>query len=1119
MPADVSEWLGLLGLERYASNFADNDIDLQLLSELSDADLKEIGIASLGHRKKLLTAIEQLGSAESPSEKTERTSGEAERRQLTVMFCDLAGSTEMSQQLDPEDLREVNRAYQDACKTAIERYEGFVARYMGDGVLAYFGYPRAHEDDAERAVLAAMDIVESMSALNDRFASLCQSSLGVRLGIATGPVVVGDLIGEGASQESAVVGETPNLAARLQSVAGIGSIAISPSTRTLTGGRFEYEDLGTQTLKGIAEPMQIWRVVASSTSESRFEAMHQSELTPLVGRNHESGLLLERWEYAREGDGQVVFFSGEPGIGKSRITESLCRQIEADDPVIIRYQCSAYHNNSVLRPVIEQLERDADIRPGDSSATRLEKLERLASSAAESMPQIHKILASLLSISTEDTDPRLDMAPELLKEATLEALVLLIEARGEEHPMLLLFEDAHWSDPTSLEFLGNLISRIQSLPILLIITFRLEFSPPWDGPSYITSLRLNRLNRGRAIELIEGIPGGGAIPTEVRDQIIERADGVPLYLEELARAVLETKENQSESASTAKGESTPAMAIPETLHDSLMSRLDRSDAMREVAQVAAVIGREFSFDLLSRVSSLDQQALQAALDSLEESALVFRKDPKPSNQYMFKHALVQDAAYESLLKVNRRSLHSRIAEALERHFPDIAKSDPELLAYHYSTGGDEKSARRYWLKAGQRSIRQNAHNEAVSQLQRCLDTIDTIADDKERARSEIEIRVALGVSLVGKEGGASQLVNENYLRAQDLCLQLNDTEHLYPVIWGLWFHHLLRSDLSRASELADQLLELSESLEDEALILEAHHCQWAVKYISGDLTSAIHHCDAGTGLYRPDKHHGLTYTYGGHDPGACALCVSGISLWLLGYPEQSMKKLAEADQLAIELNHTRSQANTLRMSMFVYLLSRNLNQSEHNASELLELAESDAMLDNLKLAGGVLGWVKFCRGEREQGLASMRESIEVWRSQRTPWTAIPISLAALAFGEMGDVETGLELIEEALGASTGDDLKWVMAELYRVKAVLLLQRGEQFRDEAESLFRQAAEVAKTQKAKSLELRVAIDLARFLQAQNRKNEARETITPVYEWFTEGLDTDDLVTARQLVQDLA
>jgi len=1109
MSIDISEWLGLQGLEQYLPNFVDNDIDLQLLVELTDADLKELGIVSLGHRKKLLSAIENIEDPGIAASMPEESGGEAERRQLTVMFCDLVGSTELSQKLDPEDLREVNRAYQDCCKTAIERYEGYVARYMGDGVLAYFGYPRAHEDDPERAILSGLDIVESMSALNDKLGALCQSNLAVRVGVATGPVVVGDVIGEGASQENAVVGETPNLAARLQGMAAIDTVVIGPSTFNLARGHFEYEDLGFHPLKGIAEPVQIRRVIAPSVSESRFEAMHNSALTPLVGRMHEAGLLFERWEYAKEGDGQVVFFSGEPGIGKSRITESLCAQIDADNPVVVRYQCSAYHNTSVLRPVIEQLERDAGIKASDSPSSRLEKLEQLISPDAPRMPQMLKIIANLLSIAPDDTDGQLDMAPEQLKEATLEALVTQVETCGRGRPILLVFEDAHWSDPTSLEFLGLLISRLQFLPLLLVITFRLEFTPPWDGPSYITSLRLNRLSRSRAINLIESVSGASDLPPEVREQIIEKADGVPLYLEELTKAVVETGTSGAEAA----------MSIPGTLHDSLMSRLDRSATMREVAQVAAVIGREFSFDLLASVSALGKEALKDALDLLEESALVFPRGPDPSSRYIFKHALVQDAAYESLLKVNRRSLHARIAVALEKEFPDLAASDPELLAYHYTEGGLEEPARRCWLKAGQRSIRQNAHSEAVSQLGHCLDRIDSITDDNARVRNEIEIRVALGVSLVGKEGGASSLVVENYTRAHDLCLQLDDTEHLYPVLWGLWFHHLMRSDLSRASELADRLLEFSEKLRNEALILEAHHCQWAVKYISGDLASAIHHCDAGTELYRPEKHHGLTHIYGGHDPGACALCVSGISLWLLGFPEQSLAKLDQADHLAAELDHTRSQANTLRMSLFVFVLSGDLDRVEQNARALLELAESDEMLDNLKLANGTLGWVRFCRGDKQGGMALMRESINLWRTQKTPWTAISISLGAIALGELGEVSAGLELIEDSIGASTGDDLQWTMAELYRVKAELLLKRDGGTPDEAETTFCEAIRIAKVQNAKSLELRAAVGLAGMLREQGKIAEARNTIMPVYNWFTEGLETPDLVQARQLVNDLA
>ncbi len=1119
MPEDVSQWLLQLGLGQYTSNFTDNDIDIQLLVELTDADLKELGISSLGHRKRIIGAIALLEGDALAADTSPIVSTEAERRQLTVMFCDLAGSTELSQSLDPEDLREVNRAYQDACKEAIDRYEGYIARYMGDGVLAYFGYPRAHEDDAARAIHAGLAIVESITRLDHTLGSRFAIELGVRVGIATGPVVVGDLIGEGASQESAVVGETPNLAARLQAAADIGNVVVGGATFKLAGGRFEYEDMGTQPMKGIAQPVQVWKVIGQSDSVSRFEAMNQSALTPLVGRKHETGLLLERWEYAREGDGQVVFFSGEAGIGKSRITESLCTQIASDDPVIIRYQCSAYHESSALRPVIEQLERAAGINSNDTAAVRLEKLNALTSMAVVRMPLAPQVIANLLSIPLEGDFSPLQLTPEQVKEATFEALLAQIEAFAQERPVLIFFEDIHWSDPTSLEFIGHLVEKAQGLSLLLVVTFRLEFTPPWDGPSHITSLRLNRLSRSRAIEVIESLPGSDMIAERLREQILQKADGVPLFLEELSRAIIETVMENEGIGDEASSDSASTISIPGTLHDSLMARLDRSASMREVAQIASVIGREFSLDLLLAVSTLDAPTLQSALDLLIDAALVFPKGAGENQQFIFKHALVQDAAYESLLRARRKSLHADTANALEQQFPDTAENDPELLAYHFSEAGLDEQARRYWLKAGRRSVRQNAHDEAVSQLERCLLLLESIADDKARQHQEIEIRVALGVSLVGKEGGASSLVRDNYNRALELCLQLDEIEHQYPVLWGLWFHYLMQSNLPAASELAERLLELSENLGDEALILESHHCQWAVKYLSGDLASALQHCDAGIDIYRPQKHHALAHTYGGHDPGACGLSVSGLSLWLLGYRDQSRNKLIQADSLAMELNHTQTMANTLRMSLLVCALGRDLDEIELKARELDEFAKTDPMMDNLQLATGLLGWVGFCRGNREEGMARILASLNRWTEQRTPWTAIPISLAAEAMGNNDQPQQGLRLVEDTISALASDDVQWPMAELYRIKAGLLLKPGNENRVEAEKAFEKAIDVAREQDAKSLQLRASFDFARYCQAEDRQEQAYKSLKPVHDWFDEGFDNAELKQAELLLAELA
>ena len=734
---DLARWLDELGLGQYAAAFAHNDVDFDVLPHLSNQDLKELGL-SLGHRKKLLTAIESLSTeatdradaaADDSSIVRSSAQPEAERRQLTVMFCDLVGSTALSGHLDPEELREVIRAYQGVCTTAIKRYEGFVARYVGDGILAYFGYPLAHEDDAERALHAGLGVVEAVGELKETMGRNKGVDLAVRVGVATGLVVVGDLIGEGASEESAAIGETPNLAARLQGLAEPNAVVIAPNTRRLAAGRFEYTDLGTHKLKGIAGPVHAWRVIAASEVASRFDAAHEFGVTPLVGREHESGLLLERWEQVKKGEGQVVLLSGEPGIGKSRITETLREQVTADDPIRLRYQCSPYHTNSALYPIIDQLERAARFDRNDPPDAKLDKLEALLAQSAERVEEAAPLFAALLSISVGDRYPHVGLTPEQQKEKTLKVLVAQLRSLSRHQSVLMIFEDVHWADPTSLELLDMIVEQAPRVRVLALITFRPEFTPPWTGHTYITSLALNRLSRELSAAMLEKVTRGKELPEEVRDQIVAKSDGIPLFVEELTRTVVESGLLTEQAERYELSGPLPPLAIPTTLKDSLMARLDRLAPVKKVALAAAVIGREFGYELLAAVSGLKDNKLQEALEQLVNANLIFRRGTTPAAaSYRFKHALVQNAAYESLLRSTRQQLHARIADALETHFPDIADTQPEVLAHHYTEAELTERAIGYWQRAGEHAAKRAAHVEAISHLSRGLGMLTTLAD-------------------------------------------------------------------------------------------------------------------------------------------------------------------------------------------------------------------------------------------------------------------------------------------------------------------------------------------------------------------------------------------------------
>ena len=800
MGQQIADWLKQLDMDEYIQRFAENDIDFTILGDLTDFDLKEIGVTSLGHRRKLLRAIADLKGAEksapavavvaAPSA-TPRVADTAERRQVTVMFSDLVGSTALSARMDPEDLREVISAYQKCVAEAVGHFGGFVAKYLGDGVLVYFGYPEAHEDDAERAVRAGLELIAAVAGRKTR------ASLQTRVGIATGLVVVGDLIGSGSAQEQAIVGETPNLAARLQSFAEPNSVVIAESTRRLLGNLFELQDLGSQNLKGIAEPARAFVVSRPSSVESRFDALHAGGLTALVGREEELELMLRRWSRAKSGDGQVVLLSGEAGIGKSRLIAALLEGVAPEPHTRLRYFCSPQHTDSAFYPIIGQMERAAGLTYEDNSKARLDKLDALLAQTSTSIEDT-ALFAEMLSLSNDRRCPSFDkLTSEQRRERTLQALVSQMEALARQNPVLMIFEDAHWTDPTTLEVFGRVVDRITTLRVLLIVTFRPEFEPPWIGRPHVTALTLNRLAQREVSGMIDRVVGNKLLPASVRQDIIERSDGIPLFIEEMTKAVLEA-EGQSAAEQTVAAVPSPTRAVPASLHASLMARLDRLGAAKEVAQIGAALGREFSHALLIAVVRKPDAELGSALDRLIASGLLFRQGVPPHATYLFKHALVQDAAYGTLLREPRRALHARIADTLESQFAEIAENQPELLARHCTEAGLIEKAALLWGKAGQRSVERSALVEAVAQLTRALDQIATLPSTHALRRDEIKLQVALITPLQHVKGYAAQETKAAAERARLKIEQVKamgeapeDPQLLFSALYGLWAWNLV----------------------------------------------------------------------------------------------------------------------------------------------------------------------------------------------------------------------------------------------------------------------------------------------------------------------------------------
>ena len=691
----IADWLKTLGLSEYAERFAESDIDISVLRDLTDQDLKELGV-SLGHRRKMLRAIAELPgvapTSPQPALTEPKRQDTAERRQVTVMFSDLVGSTALAARMDPEDLREVISAYQKCVAETVRRFGGFVAKYMGDGVLIYFGYPQAHEDDAERAVRAGLELIAAVTALKTRV------SLQTRVGIATGIVVVGDLIGSGEAQERGILGETPNLAARLQGIAESNAVVVAEGTRRLLGNMFELQDLGARDLKGISGPVRAWAALRASSAEGRFDALHASGLTALVGREEEFALLLRRWSKAKTGEGQVVLLSGEAGIGKSRLTAALLEGLADEPHTRLRYFCSPQHTDSAFNPIIGQMERAAGLVHDDTPQARLDKLDTVLAQTATSI-QDSALFAEMLSLPSDGRYPVLDLLPQQRRQRLLDALIGRTAELARQNPVLMIFEDAHWTDPTSLEALGRTVERIRNLRVLLLVTSRPEFAPPWIGRPHVTVLPLNRLAQRDVDTMIDHVIRDRSLPASIRQEIIERTDGIPLFVEEMTKAVLEAG-SEAVAASRVEAIPPPALAVPASLHATLMARLDRLGSAKEVAQIGAAIGRELPHALLATVVRKPEPELNLALDRLIQAGLLLPQGAAPYASYLFKHALVQDAAYGTLLRGPRRALHARIAETIENQFTEIAENQPELLARHCTEAGLVEKAAGLWVRPG-----------------------------------------------------------------------------------------------------------------------------------------------------------------------------------------------------------------------------------------------------------------------------------------------------------------------------------------------------------------------------------------------------------------------------------
>jgi class 3 adenylate cyclase/predicted ATPase len=1115
----IAQWLERRGLAQHARAFKEHKIGLDVLPQLGDDDLKELAIP-LGDRKRLLKAIADLRtslesaddamtSAAARGPPTRRV--DPERRQLTLLFCDLVAWTELSTRLDPEDLREVVYAYQACVAAVVERFEGHVAKYLGDGVLVYFGYPRAHEDDAERAVRAGLELIHAVAKLQVR----PDVELAARVGIATGTAVVGDLIGEGASREAAVVGDVPNLAARLQALSTPNSVVISQATRRLVGGLFELADLSPLRLKGFAEPLAAWRVEGEGPAEGRFEALHGERLTPLVGRDEELALLLRCWRQARHGEGQVVLLAGEPGIGKSRLVREMRGRLSEEPYNRLLCQCSPHHTTSPLHPLIEQLERAAGFARTDPPAMRLDKLEALLVRGTERVDEVVPLIAALLGVPTGERYPALTLTPDVQKRRTLQALVDQVAALAAQQPVLALYKDVHWIDPSTLELLNLVIERIRRLPVLVLITFRPEFQPPWTGHAHVTRLTMRRLGQRQAADLVARVTGDKPLPGEIVEQIVARADGVPLFVEELTKAVLESGLLADAGDHFELSGPLPPLAIPTTLHDSLMARLDRLAAVKEVAQVGALIGREFSHELLAAVAPISANRLEDALKQLVSSGLVFRRGKPPEASYTFKHTLVQEAAYQSLLKSKRQQLHARIAQVLEQQFSEAPEAQLELLAHRCAQAGLAARAVEYWHKAGQQAIARSAMKEAVAHLTAGLDLLHGLPESQ---ALELDLQLALGGALAAVQGHGMPRTAQAYGRAVSLSRACGRKDMLYPALDGLMTCHFSRADLADAARLGHDFLALTREDDNVAPQIVANMDLGIVLLSRGELHAATHHFQEAISLYDPAEHEALRLVYS-YDPVVICQGYLAWALLALGYPDKAVERSAASIARAHGAQHPLSLGFAFARAAAVYELRRDVDRVRALATDLHTLAAEHGFGHYIGAAAFHRGWMLAQGGDTEAGLCLLHKGIAAFRERRDEdFFPYSLSVTAEASGGAGDLDLALKLIAEGLARVERNEEHWFEAELHRLKGEALLALSPERAAEAEACLHRGLAVARDQDARLWELRAAASLARLWRDQGKRAEARDLLAPVYGWFTEGFDTADLKDAKALLDEL-
>ena len=1119
---DISTWLVQHHLEKYAEVFVAHEITADILASLTESDIDRLNLPT-GARRRLIVAIRALTPPTYPPQPIPSNSRiadaqtgtirDSDRRQLTVLFCDLVGSTELTHQLDPEQMRDLMQDYYKSCREVVARYDGHIAQYWGDGLMVYFGWPSAQEGDAERCVRAALELVGAVNSIS------ATPTLSVRIGVATGTVVVGQPTADEGAQTELAVGETPNMASRLQGLARPNEVVIASSTRQLLGEIFELIDLGERSLKGIVRNVRAWQVRDVRKTLGRFDSIHAGEiLTPIVGRKNEITSLLNLWEKACRGEGQVILVSGEPGIGKSRLARKIREQIGDGKHAVIRYQCSQYHLDSSLHPVTEQFEYAAGFGRDDTPGQKLDKLAAIILGDQDERAEAINLIGALFSLPSSSFD-RTEFSPQKQKDRTLKVLIAQLKRRCEQKPILVIFEDAQWIDPTSQELVDALIPQIKDIPVLMIVTFRPEYSPGWANESHISKLPLNRLERSEVTQLVSNVTAGKRLPHELLEKIVARTDGVPLFVEELTKSVLESGLLTEAGEQYSLQNPELPLEIPVSLRESLLARLDRLSPVKSIIEIGACIGREFSFDLLVRVSSLHISELEEGLRVLTSAGLIYSRGATRHPVYAFKHALIQDAAYETLLKSTRQMLHARIAQVLERNFPDRIAVEPELLARHYTDAGLLSAAIPRWREAGQLCLKRVALQEAVSHLQRGLALIAQLNASPERDELELSIREPLNAAWTGLRGWAATEVTEN---AQSI-LRLAERQGRAPLLrlglWAIWVNTVTQGRIADSMEWVNRLLSESEKAKDIDLEIFGHCAGMISNFCLGNLLKAKDHGNRVLALYDPNQaERWMQIT--AHDLRTLVGVWSSQWTWMLGYPDQAVHQSDERDSYARQLDHAFNLGFSLSLGAYVFDYRCEPGELLERISEADRLEQKHSVpFVNRVMVRQTEGLARLRNGEFAEAISLLQGALNYWNKlggqSRVPYLK---SALAEALAHSGDLDAAVTLIEECLAQieRPGWQERSHLAEVLRLKGWMLMQQGKH--DAAETALCAAIDWARQQQAKSWELRASTTLAELLAGRGQRDAARALLEPIYNWFTEGFDTHDLKAARSLLDSL-